>query len=35
MLEECKGPQNTCVGSDDENFDAEKENLSAIVKYED
>jgi len=34
MLEDCRGPQNTCVGSDDENFDADQENRSAAIKYE-
>lgn len=34
MLEDIKGPHNTCMGSDDEAFDAEKENTDKIVKFE-
>lgn len=34
MLEECAGPQNTCVNSDDEGFDADKEIKTAHVKFE-
>ena len=34
MLEECKGPQNSYVASDEEGYDPEKENQSNIIKYE-
>ena len=34
MLEDIKGPHNTCLGSDEEGFDAEKENTDKIVKFE-
>lgn len=34
MLEDCKGPHNTCVASDEEGFDAEAENENCHIKFE-
>ena len=33
-VEDIVNPQNSCVNSDEENFDAEKEISKSIIKYE-